>query len=212
VADGWRKDQLLMSEEEIRAIVGYPAELTLNKVISSLDDHCKTFIANSPFLTMATSGEGGMCDVSPRGDRSGFVLILDDSHIVIPERPGNRRLDSILNILANPHIGLLFMIPGKEETLRINGQAYVTKDPDLLRRMTANNTTPLLGIGVKVQECFIHCAKAFIRSQLWHTDSWSRDDRLASPAKILADHASLHGFSQKEVEELLIESYTKRLY
>lgn len=122
----------IKSEEELRAILGYPSELVKNKAIDALDEHCRQFIAKSPLLIMATSDAEGLCDVSPRGDAPGFVLVLDDNHLVIPERPGNRRMDSLRNILSNPNAGLIFLIPGLEETLRVNGRAYIVRDEELL--------------------------------------------------------------------------------
>ncbi|HEY0828906.1 MAG TPA: pyridoxamine 5'-phosphate oxidase family protein [Bacilli bacterium] len=205
-------DELISSEDELRSIVGYPSDLVIRKVIPFLDQHCREFIAQSPFLVMSTADKSGLCDVSPRGDDSGFVLVLDDLHIIIPERPGNRRIDSMRNIISNPQIGLIFLIPGMEETLRINGQACVTKDPALLGQMQVSGKIPTLGIGVKVQECYIHCAKAFKRSQLWNPLSWPKEKSLPNAAQILADHANITGYTKKEIQELLDESYTKRLY
>lgn len=202
----------ISSEDELRAIVDYPSEFVANKTISLLDDHCKMFIAKSPFLVMATSDKNGLCSVTPRGDEQGFVLIVDDYHLVIPERPGNRRIDSMRNIISNPHVGLLFVIPGLEETLRVNGRACITRDPALLERMQAKGKTPLLGIGIKVEQCFIHCAKAFKRSGLWNGKSWLSKDDLPNIARILAAHANLPGVTENEVTGYLHESYTQRLY
>lgn len=153
--------EMLTSENELRELLGYPSEVVKRKSIHQLDHHCRDYIAMSPLLFLSTADEHGSCDVSPRGDAPGSVLVLDEGHLVIPERPGNRRLDSLLNILANPHIGLIFIIPGLEETLRVNGQAYIIKDEPILDRMRARGKRPALGIGVKVEECYMHCAKAF---------------------------------------------------
>ncbi|MET3505248.1 pyridoxamine 5'-phosphate oxidase family protein [Halalkalibacter oceani] len=201
--------QTIDSEEELREIVGFPSKLVKNKVISHLDSHCKEFIAKSPFLLISTADEEGFCDVSPRGDKPGFVYILDDKHLIIPERPGNRRIDSMRNILSNARIGLIFIIPGMEETLRVNGKATLVKDEDLLDKMKVNERQPLLAIGVEVEECFIHCAKAFKRSGLWDADSWPEKETLPSAAKILSAHSKI---PNEDVADLLEESYTKRLY
>ncbi len=158
---------LVTTEEELRAILGEPSDLVKQKVISYLDPHCQQFIGKSPFLMMSTSDQAGNCDVSPRGDVPGFVLTLDEKRLIIPERPGNKRADSMLNILSNPHVGLVFLIPGLGETLRINGTACLVQEEELLNKMAVNGKTPLLGIGVEVEECYIHCAKAFRRSGLW---------------------------------------------
>ncbi len=124
--------------EELREITGNPSELVNNKVISYMDEHCRGFIAKSPFLTLSTADESGFCDVSPRGDKAGFVYVLNDKQLIIPERPGNKRMDSMRNILSNPNIGLLFLIPGLGETLRINGKASVIHDEELLEKMAVN--------------------------------------------------------------------------
>lgn len=198
--------------QELRDWMGYPRELVVNKAIGHLDAHCRDFIGRSPFLVLATAGATGACDVSPRGDAAGFVHIMDDHHLVIPERPGNRLLYSLRNILSNPRVGLIFLIPGMEETLRVNGRACITRDPELLRQMEAKGKTPKVGIGVEVEECFIHCAKSLKRSRLWQPDTWPDPSDLPSAAQILADHVNLPGVTPEKVEEGLQESYTKRLY
>ncbi|MBN8207893.1 pyridoxamine 5'-phosphate oxidase family protein [Bacillus sp. NTK071] len=202
----------IMNEDELRDLIGKPSERAINKVITKLDENCQQFIALSPFLMMATSNSNGKCDNSPRGDAPGFVHVIDEEMLVIPERPGNKRLDSIMNILSNPQIGLVFVIPGLEETLRINGQAMVVKDEKILETMSVNGKAPLMGIAVKVEECFLHCAKAFKRSQLWDNDTWPTKDSLPRAATILKAHANLQGISEEKIEEDLIESYSKRLY
>ncbi len=202
--------QTVTTEEELRGIVNYPSEVVQRKEIHTLDEHCKEYIAKSPFVMIATSDADGSCDVSPRGDTPGFVKVLDEQHLVIPERPGNRRVDSMRNILANPNVGLIFVIPGLKETLRVNGRACVTKDPELLQQMVVKGNTPALAIGVRVEQCFVHCAKAFIRSGLWEPDTWFSKEELPVPAKILSAHAKM--VTEKDVEQLLHESYTQRLY
>lgn len=203
---------IITCEEELRSLLGHPSDLVMRKSIPYLDEHCQQFIAKSPFLFLATSNTEGLCDASPRGDGPGFVRVLDEKHLLIPDRPGNRRLDSMRNIINNPHVGLLFMIPGLEETLRINGQACLVRDERLLKEMAVKDRIPLLAIAVEVEECFVHCAKAFKRSGLWNQESWPSKEGLPSPAQMLADHARLADVTVKEVEDLLRESYTKRLY
>ncbi|UQZ81566.1 Pyridoxamine 5'-phosphate oxidase [Paenibacillus konkukensis] len=200
---------VITGEEELRDLLGYPSEVVARKAIGSLDDHCRDYIAKSPFLLVSTSDSEGRCDVSPRGDAPGFVLVLDGQRLVIPERPGNRRADSLRNIISNPQIGLIFLIPGLEETLRVNGRAYVTRDEELLQRMQAMGKSPQLGIGVVVEECYMHCAKAFKRSQLWRPESWLGRERLPVPARILAAHT---GRDEQSIAQGLVESYTQRLY
>jgi uncharacterized protein len=204
--------ETIQTEEELRAILGYPGELVKNKVINILDGHCRQFISQSPLLMIATSDHEGRCDVSPRGDAPGFVLVLDDRHLVIPERPGNRRMDSLRNLLSNPRAGLIFMIPGLEETLRVNGRAYIVKDEKLLQQMESHGRNPLVGIVIEVEECYSHCAKAFKRSSLWNPESWMSKEKLPNIAQMIADHVKLPGMSAEKVAESLNESYTKRLY
>ncbi|MFC0216484.1 pyridoxamine 5'-phosphate oxidase family protein [Paenibacillus chartarius] len=203
---------LITTEEDLRKLLGNPNELVQNKSIPHLDPHAREFIAKSPFLLMATSDRTGMCDVSPRGDAPGFVLVVDEQHLVIPERPGNRRMDSMRNILSNPAVGLIFMIPGLEETLRVNGTACITKDEPLLSRMEAHGRTPLVGIGVQVKECYIHCAKSIKRSNLWKSETWLERGQLPNIAQALADHVRLPGIDANAIAKALQDSYTNRLY
>lgn len=205
-------DKQITTEQELRSLLGYPGELVKHKSIDHLDEHCRNFIAQSPIVFISTSDRTGACDVSPRGDRAGFILVVDEQHLVIPERPGNRRFDSLLNILANPHIGMIFMIPGLEETLRINGKACIVQDDDILEQMKAKDKKPLLGIGVEVEECYMHCAKAFKRSKLWEPNEWPDQAALPVVSRIIADHANIEGVSAEDVAKSLQETYEKRLY
>lgn len=204
--------EVISSESELRELYGEPSRLVQNKVITQIDDHVRNYIAQAPFLILATADEKGNCDASPRGDAAGFVHIIDDNHLVIPERPGNKRMDSITNILSNPQIGLIFLIPTLEETLRINGRACVIRDAELLEKMAVKGRVPALGIGVQVEECFIHCAKAFMRSGMWKPETWPEEGTIPNAAQILADHVKLPDVTVKSVAEGLQESYTKRLY
>lgn len=200
------------TEDQLLSIIGEPSELVRRKVITYLDDHCKDFISRSPFLVISTSNASGYCDVSPRGDKPGFVLIPDEKHIIIPERPGNKRIDTMRNILSNPSAGLLFLIPGMGETLRVNGKAYVVKDAALLEQMAVQGKKPLAGICIEVEECFIHCAKAMKRSGLWEPETWGEKNSLPNAAKILLDHTKITDMSEKEMDELLQEAYLTELY
>ncbi|PLT28240.1 pyridoxamine 5'-phosphate oxidase family protein [Peribacillus deserti] len=202
----------ITSEAELRELVGNPGKLAGNKEISFIDTHCREFISKSPFLVLSSSNMMGQSDASPRGDAPGFVHILDDHTLLIPERPGNRRLDTLLNILSNPHVGMIFLIPGLGETLRINGKASIIQDEELLAPLAVNGKVPLIGIIVKVEQCFIHCAKAIIRSQLWKPENWLENKQIPSPAKILKDHAKLAYMNESEISASLQESYEKRLY
>jgi PPOX class probable FMN-dependent enzyme len=204
--------QTVTTEAELRTLIGEPGALAVAKQLSALDVHCREFIARSPFLLLATAGASGLCDVSPKGDAPGFVLVLDDRHLLVPDRPGNKRLDGMRNLLQNPHVGLIFLIPGVEETLRVNGRGWIVRDDDLLARCAARGKVPSLGVGVEVEEAFIHCAKAFKRSGLWEPARWPSLDGLASPARMLFDHTRPPGASVADVERALHESYTTRLY
>ena len=205
-------ENAIKSEEELRSIMGYPGELVKKKVITHLDHHCIDFISKSPFLVLSTSDSFGYCDASPRGDQAGFVHVLNEKQLVIPERPGNKKIDSLSNILSNPKIGLLFFIPGLGETLRINGRASIIQDEEILKAMAVRGKVPLVGIGVEVEECFIHCAKAFKRSGLWEPDTWAEKEDLPAAAKILLEHTKMPNGSVEAIQKSLEDSYTNRLY
>jgi PPOX class probable FMN-dependent enzyme len=197
-------EHLVTSESELRALVGgTPSERARLKERTGLDQQSRAFIALSPFLLMATSGRDGTCDVSPRGDASGFVRTLDDSRLVIPERNGNKRLDGMTNLLSNQHVGLLFIVPGCDYTLRINGRAWITRDPELLGRMPAQGVTPRVAIGVEVQQAFFHCVKAFRRARLWAHGEWPGADALPSYACTV--------FNQIRPEDATLEDYERSI-
>lgn len=183
-------DHIVADEPALRAL--YPAThpLAAQKSLTMLDPHAREFIRRSPFLTIGTQTHDGRADVSPCGDPAGFVRVLDDRTLAIPDRPGNNRLDTMSNILANPNVGLLFLVPGFDDTLRINGTAVLSTDPDLLRSMAVNDRVPVLAIVVTVTEVFLHCAKAFRRSRLW--DPEARQDRSEMPSlvKMILDQTS----------------------
>ncbi len=159
--------QLITTESELRALIGEPAALTCAKISPQLNPVTRLFIERSPFVCLATSDAAGGCDLSPRGDPAGFVRILDDRTLLIPERPGNRLADSLRNILANPHIGLLFIVPGVTDTFRVNGRAAITTDAALLAPCAVEGKVPRLGILVDIEEAYTQCSKAFLRSHLW---------------------------------------------
>lgn len=204
--------EVINEESQLRELLGEPSRLVQNKSITYLDEHCRDYIAKSPFLILSTADAEGNCDASPRGDAPGFVHVLDDRLLVIPERPGNKRMDSLRNILANPHVGLIFMIPTLEETLRINGRACVIRDAGVLEKMAVNGKVPTIGIGVQVEECYVHCAKAFMRSGLWNPEKWPSQETIPNMAQVLADHVKLPGVTAREVAIGLEDSYKNRLY
>ena len=204
--------ELVRSESDLRAVIPSPPEgaPALRKEIDHLDEHCRDFIARSPLLMLATADAEGRCDVSPRGGPPGFARVLDRRRLLLPDFPGNRRLDSQQNLLANPRASLLFLIPGLGETLRVEGRACITRDAELLAALAVNGRAPALGIGVEVEAAFIHCAKALIRSGAWKPETWN--DELPSASRILRDHMAVPDLSEADVADRLADSYEKTLY
>lgn len=162
----------ITASDELRALLGEPSERVARKARPRLHEHDRAWLAASPFCLLATSAADGSCDVSPKGDPRGFVHVLDDTTIAIPERPGNRRADGYLNVLSNPHVGLLFLVPGRGDTLRINGRARIIREAPFLDAMVVKGHRPVLALVVDIEEVFYHCSKAFLRSQLWDAASW----------------------------------------
>jgi PPOX class probable FMN-dependent enzyme len=193
--------------EELRRIIAEPEEATERIEIPALDEHCRALIALSPFVFVATSNANGDCDVSPKGDAPGFVHVLDEHTLLIPDRKGNRRADSLRNILENPHAGLLFMIPGVDWTLRVNGRAAVVRDDDLRAKMAVGGVSPELAIMIDVQEAFLHCPRCVLRANLWDTAGWMPKDKQPSFAKIMRDHTK-YDVTVAVVQEYLDEQYS----
>lgn len=194
----------------LRALYGEPNVRATNKALSRLDAHCRTFIGLSPFCVLGTAAADGSADCSPKGDAPGFVRVLDDETLLIPDRLGNNRVDSMSNIVENPHVGLIFFVPGMNETLRVNGKAGITTDGALLEPLSVNGKRPRTGLVVKVEEAFLHCAKALMRSKLW--DPERRIDRESFPSlgRILADQT---GVQSPEIAEAAVEeAYRDKLY
>ena len=195
----------------VRAAIGEPSELVQSKILGTLDRHCRSFIERSPFVLVATVGADGRADVSPRGDPAGFVHVVDDRTLAIPERPGNKLIDTLRNVLDTEAVGLLFLVPGVGETLRVNGRGYVTDDAELLAGMEVRGRTPLLAIVVEIEEAFLHCAKAFIRSRLWDPSTQIDRQELPTLARMIHDQLAL----QQPVEELdayVEDGYRTTLY
>lgn len=206
---------LITTEADLRTDLPKTHELAIKKAQLQLDTHSRDYIARSPFLCIGTQSSDGTADVSPRGDPRGFVKVLDDHTLLIPERPGNYRLDTLTNILANPSVGLLFMIPGYDETMRVNGTARLSRDPALLEQLAVNDRRPQVAIVVTVTEVFIHCAKAFRRSKLW--DPAELQDRSDMPSlyKIILDQTTGAPEDPAEMEKLdadLEASYQNSMY
>jgi uncharacterized protein len=166
---------------ELRELLGTPLPRVAGKVRPVLHDLDKQWLAASPFCLVATAGADGTCDVSPKGDPPGFALVLDDATIAIPERPGNRRADGFHNIIDNPHVGLIFLLPGRGDTLRINGRASLVRDADFFDRMRVKGHRPVLALLVAIEEVFYHCSKAFLRSALWKPDTWQPSAAASRP-------------------------------
>ena len=204
------KQDEIRDPETLRAHLGEPSDLVKRKKLRRLDPHCRRFIALSPFLVLSTADAAGACDASPRGDAPGFVAVLDDGRLLIPERRGNKLADSLLNILENPRVGLIFLIPGVDETLRVNGRAGLTRDPALLAPLAARGKAPETGILVEIEEAFLHCGKAMIRSRLWDPDSRIERESLPSLGRMIADQVS--GYDGEETEAYVQEGYRERLY
>jgi PPOX class probable FMN-dependent enzyme len=196
--------------DELREIYGPPSDRSVKKQLSRFDKHCRAFIARSPFLVIASSDPSGRCDASPKGDAPGFVQVLDDETLLIPDRLGNNRVDTIGNLLERPGVGLIFFVPGLNETLRVNGRARVTTDPALLEPLAVNRKVPRSGILVEAEEIYFHCGKALIRSDLWNPEKQLRRSEFPSLGRILADQ--IGGMSVEEAERATAESYRTRLY
>jgi PPOX class probable FMN-dependent enzyme len=199
------------SREQLREIYPEPNEAVVRKTIHRLDKHCATFIARSPFMIIASADASGSMDVSPKGDPEGFVKILDETTLAIPDRPGNHRADTLENILENPRVGLFFLIPGKTEQLRISGSARIVRDSALMDSMAVNNKSPALAIVVDIEEAFFHCSKCMVRSKLWQPGHWPRLEGLPRLADTMVDAGQLP-ISADDVHQLVLADEKERLY
>jgi hypothetical protein len=200
----------ISSQDELREHFGAPLPRSLYKQMDRLDKHCRHFISLSPFLILASSSERG-ADASPKGDAPGFVAVIDDHTILIPDRPGNNRVDSLTNIVDNPSVGLLFLVPGIGETLRINGQARITTDTALLEPLAVRGKTPRTGLIVEIKEVYLHCAKALIRSKLWEAETKVERSCFPTFGRILADQTSEID-DVEEADRAINQAYRDRLY
>lgn len=204
---------LIKDEDTLDAVLGgTPSSIARAKDILALDDHCRRYIAASPFLVLATSDAEGSCRASPRGGPPGFVHVLDDHHLVIPDYTGNKRAEAHRDLLVNPRMQLLFLLPGMRETLRISGHAVITREPDLLASLvTGGAKPPKLALGVTVTQAFLQCAKALHRSQLWTHEAWPARDELPRAAEIFRDHVA-DGRTAEEIQAHLDISYRDRVW
>ncbi|MEU7834471.1 MULTISPECIES: MSMEG_1061 family FMN-dependent PPOX-type flavoprotein [unclassified Nonomuraea] len=207
LAEPWRRPREV-SMEEVRARLGEPDAMVANKIQDRIDEHIRLFIAHSPFLAMATADASGRADCSPRGDYPGFVKVLDEHTLAIPDRSGNKIADSFRNLAENDGIGLLFLIPGSRESLRVNGRAYATDEPDVLARMQIEASEPELALVVDVEEAYFHCGRALIRSRLWDPASQALADELPTLGEVAAAQFGLD-IDPRLIEASLEEDYRK---
>ncbi|MCD2441174.1 pyridoxamine 5'-phosphate oxidase family protein [Agromyces sp. SYSU K20354] len=198
------------SAHELEAIIGVPEPRTANKARSRLHAVDRAWLAAAPLAFVATGDEHGELDVSPKGDPAGFATVLDDTTIAIPERPGNRRADGFHNVLRNPHVGLVFVIPGRGDTLRVNGRATIVRDAPFIDGMVVRGHRPSLALLVDIDEVFFHCSKAFLRSKAWQPDEWAPE---AAPRRaVIAKAVERRGDSLEVLDEYYGPSYAERIY
>ena len=202
----------ISSPEELWEIVGEPLPRVLAKEMPALDERAKAFIATSPFLVMATTGVDGSCDAGPKGGPAGFVHVLTDTRLLVPEFPGNRRFDGVQNIVERPGIGLLFVVPGISETLRVNGFARLTREPELLEACAVDGRRPWFVADVEVRQVFSHCGKAFLRGKLWEPESWPESDAVRSPSRTIAGRAEEERRCESDVRREVEAAYRPGLY
>lgn len=204
------RTERVTSLEQLYDINGVPHESIVNKHTSYLTPLLEEFITAAPFFLVATSDADGNCDVSPKGDPPGAVRILDRRTLVVPDRPGNRRVDGHRNVLANPHIGLIFIIPNVDETVRVNGRAFLSADPELMQSMAVQGKAPKLGIVVEIEEVYMHCARAFLRSGMWKPDTWPDPDTIPTLAAIWHEQKELPAPDESQGKRQ--EEYRRTLY
>ncbi len=199
-------------EAALRGLYQPPMELAVLKQLDRLDSHCRNFLAHSPFAVIGSTRPGRGTDVSPRGDAPGFARVLDDHTIAIPDRPGNNRLDTMSNIVADAEVGLLFFIPGIDETLRVNGTARLSHEPALLDAAAVNGREPRLVILVTVREAFLHCGKALKRSKLWHEDYRVEKSSFPSLGRMIVEQTKPANVTVEQADEVVEEGYLNKLY
>lgn len=204
-------DETVEAEDALREMYPPVSKLAVKKALPGLEKHCRNFIAHSPFLCLSTADETGKADVSPRGDAPGFVQVVDDNTLLIPDRRGNNRLDSMSNIIANPNVGLIFLIPGVGETLRINGKARIVRDQAVLDGMAVNGKAPTSAILVEVEEAFLHCAKAIIRSKLWDDDFKLERRQFPTLGQMITDQVETETTAE-EADAAIETAYKTNLY
>jgi PPOX class probable FMN-dependent enzyme len=206
-------ERVIGSEGELRSVYQLPGDLVCQKLQPRLDRHARAFIGLAPFVLIGTASPDGTGDVSPKDGPPGFVAVLDDEHLAVPDLSGNNLLDSISNIVNGSGVGLLFMVPGVDETLRVNGHACVTTDPGVLDTCAVKDRRPKAAIGVTVAQQYMHCGKAFRRSGLWRTDEWPERSTLPSLATVLHDQmAGLSGLPVQQIDQMLESDYAATMW
>jgi uncharacterized protein len=176
---------MISAEDSLRSTLGEPSDLVKSKIADRLNPLTRQFIERSPFLCLATSAADGSCDVSPKGDPAGFVRILDERTLLLPDRPGNRLADSLRNVLENPHVALIFIVPGITDTFRVNGRATVVDDPEMLQECAVEGKVPKLAFLIEIEEAYTHCSKAFLRSNLWDPERYVDRSELPSAGALM---------------------------
>ena len=200
-----------LAETDLREKLGFPDAPTTDKILDHLDQHCLTFLAHSPFSCLSTSDSAGNCDNSPRGDYPGFIRALDEKTLVIPDRLGNKLADSFMNILDNGHVGLVCFVPGMTETLRINGAAYITDDPSLLAMLEQDHVTPSLATVVDVEQVYLHCGRALLRSRLWDPEMQDLASEVPSAGTMWAAASGWNPEIGQVIDDAMVVGY-KTLY
>ncbi len=208
-----RFEDTVTTLDELRAVIAPPSDLVKDKEVAAFDEYCRDFIARSPFVLIASTDGQGSIDISPKGDPPGFVQVLDDQTLAIPDRPGNHRADTFANVVQHPYVGLIFLIPGTKNTLRVRGKATIVRDLELRESMAIKGRAPELALVVELTTAYFHCAKCIIRSELW-----SEDNATAGPASddmLLAETMVKHGelaISVDEMQEIILNDEDQRLY
>ena len=206
-----RFSDVIRTEDGLREVLGHPSSGAAGKAIDHIDTHFAGFIAQSPFVLIGSSDRDGNQDVSPKGDPSGFVVVLDEHTLAIPDRPGNRRGDTFSNIIENPAVALFFMVPGVPETLRVQGRASIVRDTALRERMSVNGKAPQLAIVVDVDEAFMHCPKCVVRADLWEPESWPKREDVPSLSAAIIDQKKL-AVTPEQMAEAMAKDVRERLY
>lgn len=203
--------ETITTPERLREIIGEPSDRVTGKVIDHIDGICSRFISASPYVLVGTRGGDGKLDVSPRGDPEGFVQVLDAKTLAIPDRPGNKRIDTFENLLTNAEVGMLFLIPGYNFTLRVSGTASIVVDPQLQSSMAINGREPQLVLLVSVSEAFMHCAKSIARGNMWKPEKWPDTSNVPSLSEAMVAHAKL-SVSTSEMQSIIDDDFEHRMY